>query len=71
MAKIMSKLKKKTHRLFIKIIDRKRASFVDELGRECVYTKWIEVARLNLGSVKKPSRRNIIEFRMIPIEECK
>lgn len=60
------KTPQKTHRLLIKVIDRKRAIMVDPEGRQLIPVKWIEVEEIMLGSTKKPNFE-ILSWKYVPI----
>jgi hypothetical protein len=58
--------KKQTHRLFIQVIDKNRKEFVNEIGQVVTPVKWVEVARIDLGSLKNPNKE-ILEFKVEPL----
>jgi len=64
----MKKVKQRSYRLFIRIIDKEKGTLIDEQGRNLIPTKWEEVAEVNLGSIQKPNKE-ILAFRLEPIRK--
>lgn len=66
--KLLNKKKpKKAYRLYVRVRDKQYGEYnYDSLGREIIYTKWIEVPEINLGSLNNPNKE-ILEWRFVPV----
>lgn len=68
--KVKKVTNKQLHRLFIRTPVKSENALrpkYDQHGREIIYTEWVEVGEINLGSSAKPNK-DVIEVKFVPIE---